>query len=472
MAGIAITYAALPLLLSAGAEALPRLSDISVDVRVLLIATSTSMFTAAVFGLTPALHAIRRARHWMLSPAGGGVGVGRDALRTHRALIAAEVALALTVMIGAGLFLRSFRELQSVDVGFDAERVLAAEISLPGSRYGEPALVHAFYDQLIERLQAMSGVESASIGAYLPLHGEGPITSLTHAGRLQAGVEERLATLQRIVRADFFATMGIPLLLGRTFDERDDLAVARQLIVSRSLAEAFWPGEDPIGKRVTSSLEPDEEDWREIIGVVADVRYVGLDAPQQPQIYESHFERPARDMSVVVLSDLDAGTFAARLSETVHALDPRVPVDGFRSMQEVARDALAEPRFSALVFAVLALTALALSCSGTYAVVSFAISRQAAEIGVRMALGSSRSAVFRRVLWQGMAPVVLGVVLGIATSVAISGLAAGVLYGVRPFDPSTYAGVVAVVAVVALLACWLPSRRAANVDPLVAIRGD
>jgi len=472
IAGTLLAYWGLPLLLELGSQALPRLSQVAIDTRVLAVAVLLSIGSGTLFGMAPAWYGYRAAARHSFAPQSAAVVGRRGAHRLLTSLIVAEVALALAVLVGAGLFLRSFQQLQAVDIGVDTDRVLTASISLPGARYGEPALVHAFYDELLARVADIPGVESTSLAAYLPLDGEGAVTSFTNADRLQRGVRERVATLQRVVRRDFFRTMGIPLLRGRNFDESEDLATARQLIISQSLAEMFWPGEDPIGRRITSRTEPEEEDWREVIGVVGDVRYVDLESALQPQIYESHFENPWGNGVLVTRTATDPGFFATELRRVVAELDPQVPVADSRSMNEIARDSIAGPRFNLLIFAAFALTALVLACAGIYGVVSFVVGQQKREIGVRMALGATHRSIVSHTLLQAMLPVFAGIGLGALLSIGFSGVLASTLYGVGPLDPMTYSAGALLLAAVALLACWLPSSRAATIDPMIAIRED
>lgn len=472
IAGIVLAYWGLPALLRLGAHALPRLSQVAIDTRVLAVAVLLSLGSGTLFGMAPAWYGYRAAARHSFAPQSTAVVGRRGAHRLLRSLIVVEVALALAVLVGAGLFLRSFQQLQAVDLGIDADRVLTASISLPGSRYGEPALVHAFYDELLARVADIPGVDSTSITAYLPLDGEGAVTSFTNAGRLQRGVHERVATLQRVVRKDFFRTMGIPLLRGRNFDESEDLATARQVIVSQSLAEMFWPGEDPVGKRITSTTEPQDEDWREIIGVVGDVRYVDLESELQPQVYESHFESPWRDGVVVARTTSDPGFYAAELRRVVAELDAQVPVADFRSMSDIARESIAGPRFSLLIFAAFGLTALVLACAGIYGVISFVVGQRTREIGVRMALGATQRGIVSQTLVRSMLPVLIGIGSGVLLSIGFSRVLANVLFDVSPLDPATYAATALLLAAVALLACWLPSSRAATIDPMIAIRED
>ncbi len=472
IAGIVLAYGGLPALLRLGAHALPRLTEVAIDTRVLGVAVLLSLCSGTLFGMAPAWYAYRAAARHSFAPQSAAVVGRRGAHRLLTSLIVAEVALALAVLVGAGLFLRSFQQLQAVDVGIDADRVLTASISLPGSRYGEPALVNAFYDELLARVAGIPGVERTSITAYLPLDGEGAITSFTNAERLQRGVHERVATLQRVVRKDFFRTLGIPLLRGRNFDESGDLATARQLIISQSLAEMFWPGEDPVGKCITSTTETQDEDWREIIGVVGDVRYVDLESELQPQIYESHFENPWRDGVLVTRTAMDPSFYAAELRRVVAELDTQVPVADFRSMNEIARESIAGPRFSLLVFAAFALTALILACAGIYGVVSFVVGQRTREIGVRMALGATHRSIVSHTLARSMFPVLVGIGIGVLLSIGFSGVLASVLFGISPLDPMTYAATASLLAAVALLACWLPSSRAATIDPMIAMRED
>jgi predicted permease len=470
--GVLLAYGSLPLVLQAGSSALPRLAEVAIDTRVLVAAVLVTGACGLLCGGVPAWYGARTARGRGALPRPVGVAGERGTHRLRGVFVAAEVALALAVLIGAGLFLRSFQRLQAVDIGIRADGVVAASISLPAARYADAAAVQAFFDELLARTAALPGVESVSLSAYLPLDGEGAVTSLTHAGRLDRGVRERVATLQRVVRKDFFATMGMPIVRGRDFDERVPSAEAGQLIISQSLADAFWPGEDPLGKRVTASAEPDDDDWYEVIGVVADIRYVDLESPLQPQMYESHLVRWWRDAWVVTRTSLPPDAYGAELRRMVREIDPQVPVADLRTMTDLARRAVAGPRFSAAVLGGFALSALLLACAGIYGMVAFAVGRRSREIGIRKALGASQAAVVRRTLLQGMAPVAAGLALGTALSSALSGVLAGTLFGTSPLDPTAYAAAVVLLAAVALLACWLPARRTAGIDARVAMRDD
>jgi putative ABC transport system permease protein len=470
--GVLLAYWGLPLVLQAGSAALPRLAEIEIDARVLVTTVLLTVTCGILCGSAPAWYRAGAARRGDLTLRPAAVASDRRTNRLLGLLIAAEVAMALGVLIGAGLFMRSFLRLQAVDVGIRPQGVVAASISLPAARYTDAAAVHAFFDELLARTGALPSVESVSLSAYLPLDGEGAITSLTHADRLDSGVRERVATLQRVVREGFFATMGVPILRGRDFDERDDLANARQLIISQSLADLFWPGQDPIGKRVTARTEPEEGDWHEVIGVVADIRYVDLESPLQPQMYESHVARWFRDAWVVARTSAPLEVYGAELRHLVRDIDAQVPVADLRTMTDLTRRAVAGPRFSLAVLGGFALTAVLLACAGIYGMVSFAIASRSREIGIRKALGATHAAVVRQALLRGMAPVIAGLALGMALSSALSGALAAMLFGISPLDPTAYGAAAALLAAVALLACWLPARRTAAIDAIVAIRDD
>jgi putative ABC transport system permease protein len=460
---------------------LPRLSEIKIDAMALGFTLAVSLFTSLLFGLVPSLAASKPDLNQALKENARGAAGGRRRLR--ETLVVIELALALVMLIGAGLLMNSFLKLQAVDPGFNPRNALAMTVSLAGaSQYVGPAR-EAFYKQLTDRLTAAPGVESASAINHLPLAGDIWTRALIIEGRpLPPGPGIEVAF--RVSRPGYFHTMGIPLRAGRDFTERDTPEAPGVIILNETLARRHWPGEDPIGKRVTLDDPRDNSQsprWLTVVGVVRDVKQESwTDAPmreiylpfQQSRDFYSETARHYTSMTLVIRTTVEPQSLARIAEDTVRSLDRNMPVSGVVTMEQVITDTLWQQRFNLQLIGIFAALAMALAAIGLYGVMSYSVAQRAREVGLRMALGADRLDVLKLVVGQGMKLALAGVALGLLASVALTRLMEKLLFGVSATDFSTFAVIAVLLTLVALLACMIPARRATKVDPMIALRSE
>jgi predicted permease len=462
--GLAFASAALRLLVAFAARFTTRADEISIDQTVLLFTLAMSLLTGIVFGCIPAL----TAQHDTLpalregNPRATG---GRQRLRSG--LIVAQVAISFVLLIGAGLMARSFLNLERVDPGFEPRNVLTARLDLNFTKYNTPALRAAFYRRLLLRLAEDPEVEAVAASATFPLNG----TELSNlqfriADRaLPEGAQPPLAGF-RSASADYFRTMGIPLISGRVFTDRDDLENPDVVVINQSLARHFFPGEDPIGRRVSAD---GGESWATIVGVVADTRQ-RLDRDAGDEIYASVLQAPQLSGSWLIKTRIESSRMAQNVRAAVRDVDPEQPVDRFRTLDQVREASLAPPRLTTMLLTMFAGLAMLVTAAGMAGVVAYSVSQRTQEFGIRMALGARRETVVAMVVGQGVMLVAIGLAIGALGAVVLSSLMSVLLFGVSSIDVLTYAIVAALLTLVALVACYLPARRAASVDPLIALK--
>ncbi|MGH9850656.1 MAG: ABC transporter permease [Blastocatellia bacterium] len=459
---------------------LPRLGEIKIDAMALGFTLAVSFVTSLLFGLAPALTASKPDLNQTLKESGRGTGGGRRRLR--ETLVVAELALALVTLIGAGLLMSSFLKLQAVDPGFNPRNLLTMTVSLAGaSQYVGPAR-EAFYRQLEDRLRALPGVESASAINHLPLAGDTWGTPVTIEGRPLPPPGQEISVTFRVNRPGYFRTMGIPLRGGRDFTERDTFDAPGVVILNETLARRHWPSEDPIGKRVTLDDPRDNSratQWMTVVGVAKDVKQMSwTDAPsneiylpfQQSRGFYAGTSVQFAPMTLVVRTAVEAQSLAATAQETVRSLDRNLPVSNVVTMEQVIADTLWQQRFNLQLIGIFAALAMALAAIGLYGVMSYSVAQRAREVGLRMALGAQAGDVMKLVVGQGMKLALAGVALGLLAAVALTRLMEKLLFEVSATDVTTYAVIALSLMAVALLACWIPARRAAKVDPMVALR--
>ena len=445
-------------------ENLPRLDESNLDWRVWGFTFLVSVLTGVLFGILPAWQASRPDVQQILKDGGAGVTRNRHWLRN--ALVVGEIALAVVLLVGAGLLLNSLLRLQRVNPGLDINHLLYAELSLPSSRYPTAENARAFYDELVSRVAALPGVEQASAANRIPLTGVITNDPFAIEGR-QLDFSNPPNASWRLVLPQYFHTVGIPLLSGRDFNAQDGNEVA---IINQTMARKYWPGEDPLGKRLSLGVPSPTNSWKRIIGVVADTPQRTLESAPGADWYLPFAARASRDGHLLVRTVGDPAALAAAIRQQVWAIDKDQPVTKLVTMRESVHRTLGARRFNTWLLSGFAGLALLLAALGIYSVISYSVTQRTRELGIRMALGAQMRDVLRLVLRQGMALVVTGLVMGLAVSLALSRVLHGMLFGIGAHDPLTIVGVTVLLVGVAWLACYLPARRATRVDPLVALR--
>jgi putative ABC transport system permease protein len=464
--GVLLAYVIIKPIQTLSAGSIPRVQSVSLDATVLLFAFGVSVVTGIIFGLAPAWQASRAGVAAVMKEGGrssatGGGGWARSAL------LVAEVALSLVLLVGAALLLRSFAHLTNVDPGFRADHVLAFRVSLPAVSYREPHKVIAFFDTLLARLEALPQVQSAGMIQTIPMRGD-YFLSFTIQGRPPQNPGEDLSANHRVISPHYFPALGIPLKRGRVFTEHDAEKAPMVAVVDESFVARHFPGEDPIGRGI--DIGNGTDGFYEIVGVVGDVRYGGLDANLHPTMYVPHRQDPFSSMWIVARTNGDPDHLVPVVRQTVREIDPGLPAYSPTSLAAVVSESMGERRFSMLLLAAFALVALFLAAVGIYGVVAYTVSQRTQEIGVRLAIGAERHDVLALVVGGGMKLALVGVAIGLAGALGLSRLIATMLFSVTPFDPVSYAATAAVLTAIAALACYVPARRAVKVDPIIAMR--
>ncbi len=479
-AGLVVATWATSALIALQPDALRGLGTVSIDGTVLCFTIVLVLITGFIFGLLPAVQASRltdvsgRLKEGSRSATGG-----REWWRARGALVGVEMALAVMLLAGAGLLIRSFVRLVQTDPGFRTEHVLTFNLSLPDASYPKPEQSDAFYSRLLTDVRAIPGVEGASGIFGMPLTGFSyQISVYILDGRLLSSDEQdALASPQiRIIAPDYFDVLGIRTLRGRPITEVDNAAAPRAVVVNEAAARLYWPGEDPVGREITVGTSLGLGRGRAggtVVGVVADTKDFGPGEATKPQIFLSHSQMPVTFMSVVVrTASPNSEALLSSIRERLRAIDPNVPIYQARTIDQLMGESVAKPRFYMLLLGTFALCALLLAAIGIYGVMAYVVGQRTHEIGVRMALGARGNQVLREVVARGMRPAIVGLAAGLAGALALTGVLSKLLYGVSATDPITFAGVALVLVAVALLANWIPARRASRVDPAIALRSE
>ena len=463
--GVGLAYGGLRALLAAAPIDLPRLNEVGVDVRVLLFALGVSVAAGVVLGVLPALRSAAASPYESLKSGSRTSTEGRGGRRIRNLLVSLEVGLSATLLVTAGLLIASFARVMTIDKGFDVERVIALDMSLPATRYPNDAARAAFFRRVLDQAAAMPGVQSVALVSAVPLEGETwiDVVGTEHDPR---PLLEKPSTNVRFISPGYFQTLRIPLRDGRNFEERD--RGRRVTIISAGLAQRIWPGQDPIGRKVDNG--DDTHSGIEVVGVTPDIRSTSLDHDPVNMMYIPYWQRAQRQGSLLVRTAMDPRGIAAALRSAIWAVDSEVPIPEVRTLEQVMERSVAQRRFQAMLVVLFAAAALALAAFGTYGVVSYAVARRRAEMGIRMALGAKRSDVLKMVLRQGMMPVVAGLAAGAMAALAIGRSVASLLFQVSPHDPVAFIAAGAVLLLVSVVACLVPARRATRVDPTEALR--
>ncbi len=468
--GMLLTLGAMAVLRSLHPANLPRLSDVQLNGTVLAFTAAVCALTSVLFGMVPAIRAARVDPQEHLK-SGARSGTGGDRRRARNLLIMAEVALSVVLLVGAGLLIRSFVALQRVNPGFDATDVLTFELSMPFGKYASGASRRAFLRDLTGRLQPLPGVKSVGLVSQLPLTGSGPLSPVAYNEETARNFESVTAD-GRVVSPTYFQTMNARLLGGRTFTYQDSVGTPPVIIVDETLAKLAWPGENAVGKQLQLGPTGTPNNMAEVVGVVEHMRQHDLTRDVLHQIYYPIGQGTPTVMTVAIEAGVAPASLSAAVRRTVAEMDPDLPVSNLVPMETYLSEGMAQSRFSLVLMSVLGGIALLLTAVGVFGVISYSVSQRTREFGIRLALGEDPRSTRQSVISDGMRLVLASIAIGLAGSLLVTRLMAGLLYHVRPADPLTFGGIALLLTLVALVACYLPARRATRVDPALALRSE
>ena len=452
---------------------IPRLTSIAIDLPVVIFTLAIGLATGLIFGMAPAWQSASASQSEALKEGGRSGGEGSRGRRVRHALAVIEVAVALVLLIGAGLLARSFAAITRTDLGFNPRNVLALAIELPRQKYADGRRIVQFYEQLTERLAVLPGVRSVGVGSSVLLGRLPNSSTLVVEGRPVPRDAVNIPVPFDTVTNGYFTTLGIPLTRGRLFGPEDTATAPMRVIVNEAFVHRFFPFEDPLGKRVTFNNPQDKNvQWLTIVGVVADTRRGGVDRPPWAELYFSLQQAPDSRLTVLVRTAGDPIAAARAAQEQVWAVDPGQPVTSIRTVEQLVARVQANRRFTMLMLGGFALVALVLATVGIYGVIAYSTAQRTQEIGIRVALGAARADVLRMVLIDGLRIAVIGSVIGLGAAAGMSRLLSGLLFGVSAHDPATFAALPLALLIVAALASWIPARRALAVEPITALRAE
>ena len=471
--GVALAVWGTNLLLAASPENLLDLRSIPIDWRVLAFAAGATLLAGLLFGFLPSYISAHSGISETLKEGGRGSSAGKRRQFARSAFVVAQMCLALVLLAGSGLLIRSFVRLVGVDPGFDASHLLTFKVSLPSSKYGKDPACLAFFRQLLARISALPGVRSVSMNTFPPFSGLGSATGVHVLSQPERSLMDLPVAAVRVIGKDYFPTMQIPLHSGRTFNDQELTEERHVVIINQAFADQYLKGVNPLGQKAViymKSLEESKNTPSEIIGVVGDVRQMSLDTPAEPTVYWPHPELVVSEMTIVVRTTNDPLTLVSAVRSELQQIDPEQPMAAIATMDQLLAGSLSRSRFTMLVLGVFAALALVLACVGIYGVIAYSVTQRTQEFGIRMALGANPRDVLRLVLGQGTRLTLLGIGFGIVAAIIVTRLMATLLYGVSATDPLTFTAVALLLALVALAACYIPARRATRVDLIVALR--
>jgi putative ABC transport system permease protein len=467
-AGFLIAHWAVRALALANPGNIPRLNSIAIDRPVLLFTIVISVAAGIIFGLGPAMYGFRTKLGEVLNERGRGSTEGLGRNRARAVLVVAQIALAVLLSIGAALMMQSFVRLAGVSPGFDVQNVLTVELFLVGPKYSEPAIRSAFFEQLLIRVRSLPGVLSAGATTSLPLTGQDAGNSIVIEGRPQVRLSELPIGRNRVVSPGYFETMRIPLRSGRLISDEDSEKAKPVVMISETMARSYWPNENPIGKRLR--FPTPNITWREIVGIVADVKHYSLNGETRPEMYFPYMQQPLTFMTIVARTRSAPELLAPLVRKEVAEIDRDQPIARMRTLEEIVTRSVAQPRLYSVLLVVFSAAALLLAAIGIYGVMSYAVIQRTNEIGIRIALGAPRHEVWRTVVGHGLVLTIIGIAVGTASAFGLTRLMSGLLYGVSATDPLTFLGSSILLMVVAVASCYLPAHRATRIDPMTALR--
>jgi putative ABC transport system permease protein len=448
-----------------------QIQTINIDAKVLVFTASVALFTGIAFGLAPALHASHSNLNDSLKEGGRDSAVGTKGNRLRGLLVIGEVAVSFILLIGAGLLINSFLHLRNLDPGFRADHLLTMKVDLPELKYPDGERRALFFDEVLRRIRALPGVQSVAVAGNLPFTYNGDSASIAVEGIPDPPPGQWPDVIFRAIGQGYFSTMGIPLVRGRDFIEQDKGDSKKVVVISEKTAQHYWPGKDPIGKRLKMGATTSDAPWREVIGVVKDVRQNDFIAEPKMQMYFDY--RQLKDLAanaLVVRTSVEPMTLATSVRNSIWAVDKDQPVAAIDTMDHIVSEAIARQRFSMLLLGLFATLALLLASVGIYGVMSYSVAQRTREIGIRIALGARRSDVLQMTVKQGLKLVGAGMILGIVAAFFLTRVLATLLFGISATDPLTFVGISLVLLAVAIIASYVPALRATRVDPITALR--
>jgi putative ABC transport system permease protein len=471
--GLLLAFGGIKLLIAINPSNIPRLSEVDIDGRVLGFTFLVSILTGLIFGLIPALQASKPDLNETLKAEGGrGSTGGIRKQRVRSLLVISEVALTSLLLIGAGLMIKSFVTLQKVNPGFNPYNVLTMQVNLPQTKYREDHQIASFYEQVLGRVETLPGVLSAGASTIVPLIDRKYIRRFTIDGRAPASPDERLMANHRSISPDYLRAMGIPLIEGRYFTNQDRDKSQPVIIINESLRRRYWPNEDPLGMHIT--IPTDGPISREIVGVIGDAKYSSLDTESGADMYVPYLQKPYPFMGIVVRTTADPAQMSNAVRGAILAIDSGQPVYDVKTMQQLVGESVSQPQLYSILIGIFASVALALAAVGIYGVLNYSVSQRRHELGIRMALGAQPADILKMVVGQGMLMASIGMVIGLAAALLLAfflmRLIEGFLFGVSATDLTIFVGIPLLLALVSLLSCYLPARRATKVDPMTALR--
>jgi putative ABC transport system permease protein len=472
--GLMLANASLGPLLKLSAGSLPAAFTVNLDGGVLLFTLGISLITGLLFGVVPAFRTAKLDLRETLNEGTRGSTAGPGQHRVRGVLVATEIAMAMLLLVGAGLLLRSFSRLQDIPPGFQADHLLVADIPLSQAAYAKPEQRYEFFDRLVERTKSLPGVRSAGAASFLPVSGGGGLIHFNIAGRPPKTPHDYTAAGYRAITANYFETIGMSLKQGRFFTIADNEKAPPSVVINATMAQTYFPNENPLGKRLQIGATPDTSvPYMEVVGVVSDVRQ-GLETDPKAEMYVpfKQFDQilPVFQLSIVLRTAIDPLQETTALRTAITEIDPNQPVVNVRSMEANIAKSVAQPRFRTWLIGIFAALALVLAAVGIYGVMSYTVTQRTSEIGIRVTLGAQQEDVFRSIVGEGLRLALFGVTAGFLAALGLTQLLQSFLFGISAFDLVTFAGVAVILLVVAVAACFFPARRATLVDPLVALR--